>query len=164
MCELTASGLVAGGGCSTASWSSSTSVSCVSGSASGQLGTSSVTVGAVAGTGQSVYSFDAPVARACDAEQSHRAGAELCDSERAELREWASTQHLGCCRRWVQHVVLDRRRHRVHACSGSAAGARWVLEVTVGAVAGTGLSVYSFDAPVVVHCDAEQSHRAGGAL
>ena len=69
-----------------------------------------------------------------------------------------------CCRRGMQHGVLELVDDRVSCVSGSASGQLGTSSVTVGAVAGTGLSVYSFDGPVVCIAMREQSHRAGGAL
>ena len=157
--ELTASGLVAGGGCSTASWSSSTSVSCVSGSASGQLGTSSVTVGAVAGTGLSVYSFDGPVV--CIAMVNSRIErGELCDSERAELRECGADSIWACCRRGMQHGVLELV-DECELCVGECERAAGDIECDSGGCGRDGAVCVQLRWTCGVHCDGEQRIERG---
>merc|ERR550537_1658825 len=132
--ELTASGLVAGGGCSTASWMSSTSVSCVSGSASGQLGTSSVTVGAVAGTGLSVYSFDGPVVCIAMVNSASSGGSAVTVSGLSfgsvDLTASGLVAGGGCS------TASWSSRTSVSCVSGSGIGQLGTSSVTVGAVAG----------------------------
>ena len=60
--ELTATSALEMVACSTSSWTSATTIACVSSSASTMFGLSAVSVGGVAGTSAPVFSFDAAVA------------------------------------------------------------------------------------------------------
>ena len=163
MCELTASGLVAGGGCSTASWSSSTTCELCVGECERAAGDSSVTVGAVAGTGLSVYSFDGPVVCIAMVNSPHRAGRSsvtvsglsfgsveltasgLVAGGGCSTASWSSSTSRELCVGECDWAAGDIE------CDRGGCGRDWAVCVQLRWTCG-------------VHCDGEQSHRAGGAL
>ena len=133
--------------CRTVSWTSVTTIACMSSALSGALRMMSVTISATVGTGLDVLSFDAPVGShvLMNTPQSGRAFLTLLGlnfgyvdhsptamlaSAPCKTASWTSETQLRCV-------------------SGQLASASMYLSVTISATVGTGLGVLSFDAGVV---------------
>jgi hypothetical protein len=129
--------------CLTSAWTSMTSVGCLGSGLAQIFGYSGVTVGGIAGTGEPVFSFDAVVASGVLGNAPHSGmGSVTVTGLQFGIGEHTATGVVGLaachCSSWASATSLS-------CLMSSFAGYPGYVQVTVGAVGGTGASVFSFD-------------------
>ena len=159
--DFTVSGVMSAALCTTARWTSQTSVGCLTGSFGAITSDAvQVTVGAVAGTQVFGFTFDGPVVSyagmnmaATGAESVTVSGLSFGSSDFTAT----SAVALGACSTSMWTSVTTAR------CRwGGAISRSQVVVVTIGAVSGTQVAGFSFDAPVASYPGIENMGLTGG--
>ena len=174
--EHTATASMSSVPCVTSAWQSSTSLQCLASdarSSGGQLmHTSEVTVSGFVGTGLELFSFDAAVASSVELNAPHSGDGSVTVSGLGfGLFEYTATAALGsaACSTslWTSGTSVACQSREYYDYAG-------YVEVTVGALSGTGsgvftydpgrAGVFSFDAPVASGVQLNAPHSGDGSV
>jgi hypothetical protein len=161
--DYTDSARLASRTCSTASWSSKSSITCKSGVSDEPFPTVAITVSALAGTHISLFTFDVPVASVAHMNAPNTGGASVTVGG-LNFGHHAFTQTIalgeGPC--WSSSWISTSS---ARCQTGPAYADPWLMQATVGAVVGTATYVsYTFDAPAISGVHTNAPHSGGASI
>lgn len=153
--------------CTTTSWSSSTTVSCLAAVYAGNGINIKATISSIAGTSLKIFSFDAPVASYSLTASYHNAATSggtsvtisgLNFSSRSQTSTVAMMSTLCTTSAWTSHTTLSCETPIMKTIKTGTLG------VTIASQVGTFTQAFTFDAPAVSYAAAPNSATTGGAM